>query len=444
MATVDAAFCRVFAKGALGIHIPNGDIGSISASTLVSVRWLRNTAWDSLYFKTRNAIIYRPESASLPADEIRYAGALTSSTGTLAPSENWADSTLGTEDFFIFDNAVHPQYVLDALSRALEKAYFQNIEPLSTKPSVPSAVVADAGFQSTATTSYTAVSTTFTKHTTANSRSVFQGMASGSVANSGANGHIYQRFDVNPGETMYVHAISRLDSGTAATLVMQDVTNTAAIGSTLSHTLGAFQYMRRQETVPEDCSLVEVRLGGSGTSDQTYWGGFCFYVASNLRIHLDTKWDTQFKATKLVAARMGGQNQGNDIWPAHAGDYIEIPDDDYDFLFERPGPNPYAIQFHTDRWFQYPIFIQGRRAQSDITGTLTSASWATDVAVDLDLWDALARVELFSDSRVQQKIPDWQNRLAQAERDLRRATPQFVMEGPAAASPGYVFRGAPN
>src|SRR3990167_6632729 len=124
-------------RSGIGEYIPNADVGSLAASALTSVKWFRNANHDSNYYRSKKAMIWRPGNATGVADDIRAAGDLTASTGILAPDAAWADTTLGTEDFYLLYHDLRYSWIIDAMNLALRDVYFVNEEPLS--------LAADAG-----------------------------------------------------------------------------------------------------------------------------------------------------------------------------------------------------------------------------------------------------------------------------------------------------------
>lgn len=407
---------RVIRNGGLGIYLPEADY-SIGATSITSVKWFANEFYSTNEFRDRKSNLIRPGAASSPADLIRPMGDLVNTTGVVTV-RTMADTTKTGEDVFTLDYNIHPQFLLDALNRAMTRCYFSNLEPLS--------LAADAGFQSTSTTIWTASSTTFTKVTTADSFNVFTGIGSGRTAT--ADGYITQTVPVHPNEQIYAGALARADAGTAS-LVLFDVTNSAAINSTNapSHTGENWGYLWRRETVPATCETVGLRLTVGDTGD-VYWNGAWFYRLRDNLVRLDTKWDTAFKVPSLAYMDFSA-NVSTGVQAAFSRNLREVPRHVYDFQMEAPGANPYAIQFHEEGWLNHPLYIQGRRAYSDLTTFTLALSETT--ACDLDLIEAMTRVELFSDPAVRQRVPQVQERLVAAEKAMQAASKQFVAEGPA-------------
>lgn len=415
MTTLGAMLDQVLAKSGSVKKLPSGSFTLPGATTVTSTDHLRNpTGYATTSFQSN--FQWRPTAATANgADYIRRVILLSPSTGTYTIDASVTDVTATSEDIYLLPPWLHPQRVIDAANLALEKLYTANIEPVSHKPI--STGTPDAGFQSTATTFYTASGSTFSKHSTQNSERVLEGLGSGRVLNAG---YIMQQHAATPGEPVYVYAAASVAVGSAS-LVLRDSTNSATIGTTLASSQRNFHWIVRREQVPTGCYLVEPRLTTVGASDDVYWGGQCTLFPEQNQILLDTKWDSEFKATRLVAARWGGTSTSNGVYPAMAGDYIPIPEKDYSLYIEKAGPNPTRIVWHNNaqrHWYQYPVFIDGRRNYADFTTALTLASWATDVPIDKDLWDAATRLELFGMDDILSAHPDNLRKLAKARSDF--------------------------
>jgi hypothetical protein len=433
--TGETILAQVIRKGGLGMVLPNADIGAIAAGTLTSVLHLRSGHYDTNTFRNKGTLIYRPGNATGVADYVRSAGDLVASTGVLSNDANWADTTLGSENVYLLDG-IHPTWFVECLNIAMRRVYFENMEPLSTKPA--GALVADAGFQSTATTNYTesdadsGPATTHTRVSTANSENVFTGIGAGKIVNAAANGYIRQRYNVTEGEQVIQHALSRLDVGTSAFTQLYDISGSANVGSSVTHGQEAWQWMRNIQSVPADCKILEARYGATGASDEAFYNAASVLFPAHSRVNLDTTWDTAFKIPALVSLEMGGSGADANCYPAHSTRMVEIPRSDYDFLFERPGANPYAVQFHggsQERWFQNPVYIQGRRAYGDLTTFSLALSETT--ACDLDLITAATLTALFEDQRVASRVSDAQERLGAARRELQGQASIHQTTGPA-------------
>lgn len=435
MTTLGAMADQLIRKSGSGVKIPSGSFSLSSGTTVTSTDYLRNGGYSNNSFQ--NWFQFRPTAAS-SADYIRRISSLDPSTGIYTINASVSDTTAGSEDIYLLPPWMHPQRIIDSANFALEKNYVANIEPISTKP--VSTGLSDAGFQSSSTSNYTASGTTFSKHTTANSERVLQGLGSGRTLNAG---YIMQQFAVASKEPFYVYAAVSSAVGENS-LIVRDATNSANIGTTVTNSNRNWNWLVRKETYPALTStqqgLLEVRWGVTGTSDDAYWGAQCVLFPERTRLYLDTKWDSAFKATRLVAARFGNSRQTG-VYQANAGDFIPIPESDYSLHMERAGPNPTTIIWHNDaqrKWYEYPIFIDGRRSYADFTTALTLASWATDVpGLDKDLWDAMTRLELFSMDDILAADSNNARKLARAQYDFNAVNAQFRQSN---TTDGRVFR----
>ena len=408
-------------RGGLGLYIKNADIGSIAAGSLVSVKYLRDGNYANNTFRSSGTHIWRPSNATGVADDWRSAGDLTASTGSLAIDANWADTTLGTEDIILLAHHNHYDWLIAAMNRALRRAYFQSEEPFSW--------AVDAGFQSSATSDWTASSSTFTKISTANSLNVFAPyIRSGRSANSGANGYLTQEFATARGAEWFSGVLARVDVGTFE-LVWRDVTNSADLGTAITTTEETWVYVERRESVTSGASgteMVGFRLQGDGASDDIYYNAAWFYPTAAHTYRLSTTWDSSSKTPNLVYLTFDKQ-LADHVWDAHSMRKHLIPPDAYRFLRTRPGANPYAIQWLDNSYLRYPVMIEGRRAHSDVEGPFTRVLTETTSA-DLDLFVWLTLEEFFLDARVSH--PEKKAMLALAQDRVKGLSPQFSYEAP--------------
>lgn len=445
MTTPATAIAQSIIKSGAGFRIPNGSIGSIgSSTTFTSVDYfLGPTKYSNNSFQ--GWFVFRPTAAS-SADYIRRISSLAPATGVVTVDATWADTTLGSEDFYIFPPWLHPQKWIDSINMTLEKIYTENNENASTKPTGTG--IADAGFQNTATSAYSTSNASFAKETTANSQFVLQGLGSGKVTLTGASGYVYQDFDATPGEPFRAYAASLATSGDTSVFSVYDQANSAVIDS-VSHTYTAFQWASIKGVVPSgNTGLLRVRFGGSANTDIIYYGGQCVLFPSRNRLYLDTKWDSEFKATELVSIQMRGSSPTNRVTPASDVELVTIPRSDYSFSFERGGPNPTTIYWHNQaqaHWYENPLMISGRRQYADFTTALTLASWATDIpGIDKDLFDAYIRAELFSMQDVFKGDPENASRLGRAINDVAAIGSQFKKNNPGVEHVWGRWGGLPN
>ena len=421
----------------MGMYLANAQIDSIAAGSVTSLLRLANAQHTTNTYRSKNAGIYRPGAATA-ADYWRTVGDLTALTGVLANSSNHTDVTLGTENYYLPYYDLHPVDFMDALNQAMGICYFPNAEPLSAKPA--GTVIGNNGFQSSVLTMYTesdadgGPATTFSNITTADSDNVWgASIGSGRVLNAAANGYIRQRYNVTRGENLWTASLSRADVGTDGnghSLTWWDITNSAQLGTAVTHSEEQWQFAWRTGNVTGGSAgteVFELRLQGIGASDDIYYGGKWVYRTQNRRFQLDSTWDRSFKI-KLMYGRFHGSGNSSGVVDAHSLDLTEIPASEYAYDLQPPGANPRWIQFHTTEYFKYPIWIQGRRAYSDLTTFTLALSETT--SCDLDLIESATRWLLFRDGGRASHVPNAPKLAAAAYKDFLEAGGQFIDETP--------------
>ena len=419
----------------VGLYLANSQIGSISATSVVSVFHYRNLNWGTNQLRSIGAAFSRPSNATGIADDYRPCGDLTSSTGSVAV-DTQADTTLGTEDYYQLNHGIHPQVILDAMNLALRQLYLQNEDWLS--------LAADPGFQSTGTTSYVesdadgGPATTFSKITTADSFNVYPGfIASGRILNAAANGYIRQRFKITRGKQIAVWWLARADvgaSGAGMSLVLYDLTNSALLGTAINSDEENWQVLHRLENVTSGAAGtedLEVRLQAIGTIDDLYNNGLIVYRPDDAEITLSTTWENRNIAPALSYVTFGA-NTADGVEQAFSLQRHPIDREAYQLVSSRPGANPFKLAwninhpFYSQRW-RYPILIQGRRAHSDVDGPFTRVLTET-TSCDRDLFEARMAVNVFANEHV--RVPNQDKLLAKAVSDLNDLDLQFPLELP--------------
>lgn len=407
----------------IGQLIENSEIGSIAAGNMVSVAHLRRASFGTDHFRNPPlgpTTIARFGNATGVADDYRDAGDLTASSGTLAVDANWADTTLGTEDIYHFYHGIHPLWIIEAMNKALRDVYFTNVIPLT--------LAADGDMQASNTTSWgTAVNASAAKQTTASR--VFSGMRSMAVTNSSGNGYIpTANIAVDPGDELFVAGISRLNSGTSASLVLYDVTNAATFGTAVTHSSPRHTFMLRDsDRAPSGCRNINVRLLGTGSADVVDWSALWVYVIEDNRVYLPSSIVGRYSITGVSVASFE-HDTGTNTYSAPSIEPEEIEQGAYRIQIANPEANNAFIQFFDRRWLARPLYLQIRRPHIEIDGPFTRVLTETTTA-DRDLFEALTAVHLLSDKRVQ--MPDKDNELAKANDDLTKQRAQHKTETPA-------------
>ena len=416
----------------MGFEIPNAKVGSFAAGSITSADYLQDSNKPIEHWRGLQVVIYRPGAATA-ADEIRFAGALTNTTGLLAHTgANYADTTVGTETVELWFYGIRPDlWVEDAINRALEHNYYQTWRALS--------IFDDGDMADSATTAYTAATgATLTKSTTAR-RNYFRRALR--VQNDSANDYAQSStVGLQLGDELYVWAIASVDAGGPAELVLYDITGSAEFGTAKTHNEEQPHLMYRQESIPTAANEIAVRLQGDGATGDVYWSALGGYRMSDRRIYLDSTFDERFKVESLAYLELNNPNAA-DGYDAMALEAIEIPKDAYDFIYEYPAPNPRAIQFHTLAYHGRPLVIQGRLPYSE-EGTL--AAEADSTACPLDLAESGGRIELFTPAYIRELVPEADRLQAEARADYARYGRRFEVKGPADRRPVHNFPFMPS
>lgn len=413
-----------------GDYLANAQIGALAAGSVTSVFKFRGTSiLGTDHYRNKGAMPWRPENATGIADDVRYAGDLTASSGALAVDTNWADTTLGSESLWLPFGRTHPQCLIDAFNMALRDIYFENEDALS--------YAADAGFQSTATSDWGTSNATIIKKSTDGSQDIFPTyIRSGEVAITSDEGYIAQTLTTIRGAEWLTGVLIRVDLGTFK-IIWRDLDNSAEIGTSPMSTEESWIYMERLESVTGGASGTErlsVRLQGDTGSEQLFIQALWAYPTDSRLITLNSTWDTRFKMPTLYYLTFDKQ-LSTGVWDAKTMRKNIIPNPDqstYEFLISRAGANPYAVRFHDNSYLRYPIMIEGRRAHSDVDGPFTRAMTETTSA-DRDLFVAAAGRRYFADDRC--GIPEKAALLAQAEREFAFYSQQGTVQRK--ASRGY-------
>lgn len=358
-----------------GIIIPNAKVDSFAAGSITSADLLRNSNWGGAHFQNLETVIYRPGSATA-ADNIRYAGALTNSTGLLAHTgANYSDTTVGSEGVELWYYGVRPDLeFLDALNRRLRKVYISSFAAISHLGDL------DGDMAKSTDSDWTNVGSpgTSEKATTA-IRTPF-GLRSYHVINASSNeGTSSARLSITQGMQVRLMAISSCNVGTAS-LQPYDITNSASFGTAVTHSEEEPQLMMGNwETSPSTCKEFRARmLGTAGSTDDIFWNSLWAYKQGVLNIPLPTYVSEGFKAPTVSRCipTLSNPNSPN-CYVAASLDFDELRENrDFRFLFHQGDANPYAIQLASASYLDYPLAIEVRRPLADL-GTFTSESSTT-------------------------------------------------------------------
>lgn len=419
---------------------------TLAVGSLTSVYRLRNARHSTNHYSSMSTYFYWPANPTGAADYVRNVNDLTPASGLVDFNANLASATLSNSAVYLLFHGIHPQQFVDALLSAMRVCYFPTREPLSVKPI--STTVADAGFQSSVTSSWTesdvdsGAATGFTKISTANSEDVFYGVGAGRILNTAAAGYIRQRYNVTGGDTVVITSLTRLAAGTNSELVAWDVTNDAQIGTTVEHAQESWQFMTATIQIPATCKIFEIRHRGEGTTDDVRINGSWVQPQSQRRFVLDTMWEaTEWALPRLLAVKFGGQSVASNVYDAHSAELVAIEPGPHTYTVDADpaGAHEIAIQIHDTSLLRYPLYVNGRRALSDLT-TFTPALSQTTPG-DLDLLAYATMVEMFQDGGTASHVPGAPEIFAMAAAGFKGASAQQPFPKPATPVRQVAFMG---
>ena len=431
MSTTVAAVVNAILKDfGCGFEITNGFLTAFATGSITAPNFFQNTDLGTNHYRNQQATIFRPTAASA-ADYERVAGDLTNSSGLLAHTgANYADTTIGTETVEIWLGGIRPMVeVLDCINKALRKRLF-------FPTTLPITLFDDGDMSASGTTSYTgSTGTTLSKSLTA--RRIVLGQRALRVQNDSANDYAQSStIAVRVGDLVYIWAIASVDVGGDAVLIPYDVTNSANIDTTAQHSEESPQFMWYKDNVPATCKELAVRLNGEGATDDIYWNVLGGYRVRDRRIDLQSLFDRGFEVAALSYGRFRNGHPSNpNVADAASLEITEIPQHDYALHFSPPEAHPRLVQFHTDQWFNYPLFVQGRRPYADVDGTLTTP--AGSISADLDLIVAAAELEFLETPAYRKKLTDGDELYERMRARLIKIAGDTKTDGPARRQAPY-------
>ena len=368
----------------LGLFIPSAKLDSAAAGSITSADMLRNSNHGPAHWSSRNTVIHRPGAASA-ADAIRFAGALTNTTGLLAHTgANYSDTTSTSETAELWRDGVRPDLeVLDAINRALEYVYYDTIVAISALSGTAGATL-DGDMVASGTTAWTGSSgSTLSKIATSGFKTPFGPRALNIVTDSVNDYAQSSTLRVSPGRRMRAMAIGGVVSTGSVSLVGYDVSNSAAFGTAISSAEQEPVLLDRGwETVPSTCYQVALQLTGTAASATTVWNQVWVYFEDRLRIDLPVYVTEHFMAPQILRGRPLVQ-LANGVYNAQSWDFEELVEhQDYELVFSQPAVNPQAVLFTSARHFDYPLFIKARVPYSNLT-TFSAETDATTAPMHL-------------------------------------------------------------
>lgn len=419
----------------LGWIITNADVDSFAAGNIVSANMLRNSNWATDMFSNLNVVIFRPGAASA-ADYIRYAGELTTSTGTLAHTgANYADTTKGSEGVELWKYGIRPtREVVESLNRVLEFEFASGMHLLSHGSRL------DYGMDLAATdTNWTDVGspTTSAKTATQSTQIVPFGPRAYQLVGDAVNeGTRSAAIVTGQGREVSAYAIVAADVGTAS-FQLYDSTNSATTGDAVTHSERAPMLVAlRNKTLPPTCKAVRLNMLGTTNPSDIYWNQVGLYKHDDLTIQLPGFINEGFMAPKLVQGIPRNQVAA-DVWDAGSLDFRPLTEGiDYWLVANHYDAEPYKVRVRDESLFDWPLFVEYKRPASDY------ATFAEDetATVSVPVHNVLPRWKIdVLDTILLNKIPkaDWTIFREKAEGELIKALSSRPAKSIAPARPFY-------
>ena len=350
--------------------------GALTAATTTSV------TIPSLYLNTNRGgsqaqdetIISRPD-ATAAADNKRYIASVTTSSGlvTVAGGTNYADTTFTSEIGEEWQLNIDPYVdILDAANYSLRYTMVRTFYMLSN-------VDADLNYhmQEAATTDYDSIRVgTPTLSVVTTPRRTLMGRRSMRALNGTANHGIKTPTIAHvEGHNAQAFIFGSVDVG-AATVGLYDVTGSAVIGDTVALSEEAEMLVRVPwQATPDDCKEICIQSLGDTSTTDVYYNGAGIVQQGNRRLYFPSPISERFKAPAIFQAVPQESSSTPNVYPAHSIEYVPLTEgDDFNFMFHHPDANPYGIVLTSDRFLEWPIFVEAQIPASDLGTFSTEAS----------------------------------------------------------------------
>lgn len=359
--------------------------GSVTTNDQEIMRLSTNAPSD----RFQGLFLYIPSAAT--ADEIRsvtttsVAAPAASNVATLTHAgPNTATGTTATAYLL----AIHPDILRRLSQDALEREWTDYLVPLSHRE------FDDYDVQANNVTSWSdTVDATPTKVT--DDTHVYEGLRALRVLNNGANGYSESvSMLVSANRTYLAWGIGRSAVGTVGITVRG-----SADISSVTTTESRFQYLWTTGDTGSNES-VTLRVGGSGASDDGYWGGFGFQLIDDTVIHLPS-WANQRKKVRGLYRAHFSCESASGVHDAFSRDLIPLKEG-IDWEFKVNAASVWSGRIEVERrWLSYPLWIAGSRPHSDFETISTDAS---TTSLDFHTW--LARFKQLLGEKYRAQWPD--------------------------------------
>ena len=365
-------------------------------------------------------------SVGTAANLLRRIASVNTTTGVVThDGANYSGSDTAVLDYRVWREDWHPRdYVVPLLNRALRHAWQWWREVLS--------VVANAGGEDSSVGG-SDVSSTTTRGTTA--ASVFMGQAAFVVTNSGADGyHQSATFDAGRGQPFKFYVWVRVTTGSACTVTVYDITNSAAITTAVVTAGSSWTLVEVTGTFPTTCDRAAIRVGAASATAVTVWDSLAHYWGEITLVE-GPSWFTQWRdddgveAMRLVQLeqRIGGASVtvtgtgGASAGPGRSYRTRLVEPAEYQVLNMPSAANPVQLELSRDLWDRGALFIEAKRPFSNFnsTGSDTAITAETGTnTIPLRLWVRTAKM-LMAEERGHPALSMWTQQYHEEQRRVQ-------------------------
>lgn len=356
------AITRQAIRRALFDMVPGLGVSSVAdgvtTTTLTDAFTFKDTTLGQNHY--RGYYLYRPDVSG--DDRIKKILSVNPSTGTATiAGSNYSDVS---DTNFELMAIMHPDELNACIQRAQTRMYFEYQTPHT---GVLAAL--DGDMEASTTSNWTNVGlATMAKDTTAGN--VLSGFRSMHTLANSTNDYMKTAANLNPysATAFYASTCVRVVSGTVS-LIIYDITNSAAIGTAVTSTVPGFVHLWCTGQIPTTCQEVSIRANSVTSTAEAYWNHITFYPTDRFNYPMPSWVDEPWKFLKLREARyqksLNSQTNGgyDDAYSRQMNDWLQPSMFSLDpFHLDA---NPYQLQLMKPVPSN-ELWIEGKRPFSDI------------------------------------------------------------------------------
>jgi hypothetical protein len=431
--TLNEIRARVQEELKLGLLIEAAFFDAAAAGSITSSRYLRDTNKPPNFWSSQNTVIFRPQAATAAnADDIRFAGALTPSSGLLAHTgANYTDTTVTSETLELWTWGVDPRiHFLDALNRAMKKVFLPRLFAVGHLGAL------DGDMAKTTDTDWTDVLTPTTSAKSVLARRTPFGLRSYNlIGNAAGEGTQSATIPVTKDQQVNAWAIASANVGTAS-FGGYDVINSAVFDEdAITHSEEEPQFMWWTGRSPATCTEMAVQgLGTVSSSADIFWNAMQIYKLDNLICPLPAVITENYQVPELFWA-MPTSSTSSGVWNAGGTEWVQMKEvRDYTLVTMPSDANPNYIRFTSAAAYNYPIFARAMVPASALTTFALTESDTT--TAPLNHLIPHVKIELLDSYLLPKNRAYWAPFRARAEAEWRDASISRIQK-PVASTPQW-------